>query len=78
MNERYRVSSFDCDHQPQGSQPEHRTFRSMGEFERHYFPKDVEKYPIVIRGRVVMQEEADAIDEWLRNRRGEQYELESV
>ena len=48
-----------------------RVFRSMGEFERHYFPKDVEKYPIIIRGRVVTQEEADAIDEWLRKRRGE-------
>ena len=71
MNERDRVSSSDCDHQPQGSQPEHRTFRSMKAFERHYFPKDIEKYPTIIRGRVVTQEEADAIDDWLRKRRGE-------
>ena len=70
MNERDRVSSFDCDHQPQGSQPEHRTFRSMSEFERHYFPGYVEKYTVVFQCRFT-QEEADAINEWLRKRRGE-------
>jgi hypothetical protein len=48
------------------------TFRSMEEFEKRYFPKDVEKYPVVFRCRVT-QEEANAIDDWIRNRRANSY-----
>ena len=44
-----------------------KTFTTIEEFEKHYFPSEVEEYPVVLRRRVT-QEEKELIDGWLAKR----------
>ena len=44
-----------------------KTFTTIEEFEERYFPRNVEKYPIVLRCRVT-QEEKELIDGWIAKR----------
>ena len=44
-----------------------KTFTTIEEFEEYYFPRNVERYPVVLRCRVI-QEEKDLIDDWITKR----------
>ena len=44
-----------------------KTFTTIEEFEEHYFPRNVERYPVVLRRRVT-QEEKELIDGWIAKR----------
>ena len=44
-----------------------KTFTTIEEFEKYYFPSEVEEYPVVLRRRVT-QEEEELIDVWLAKR----------
>ena len=44
-----------------------KTFTTIEEFEEHYFPRNVKKYPVVLRC-LVTQEEAHLIDDWITKR----------
>lgn len=45
---------------------------TIEEFEKRYFPNDVEKYPVSMHIRVT-EEESRAIQEWIRNRHCNNY-----
>ena len=71
MDERTSVSTFDCDHQPQGSQPKVVAIHRTEQFMERYFPSELKKYPVLF-SRMVTQEESNAIDTWLINKRYEE------
>jgi hypothetical protein len=52
------------------------SYHYIEEVEKELIPNEVDKYPVVFRRRVT-QEESDAINEWIRNRRVRSYIEES-
>ena len=54
-----------------------KTFTTLREFEEHYFPDEVEKYPVVFRHRVT-HEEYQLLEDWIIRRHCQQEEYDRV